>query len=298
MPRSIAYILLLLTMLFWAINFYVVKIAMNYYTPEGVATWRYFFGVLSLLGIGLYQYGPRLFKQRFSRKDYWYMFLTSLFGVFLTIYFFNKGLKTTSAINGSLIIATSPAITALYSYFLLKKKVKLIQWFAIILSFFGVSIILVKGDLSKLADLQFEIGDLYIMMMALVFSLSQIIVSKYLSQIDAVLMTAISTLIGFLLFIMISIPEISHTPVPQALDFWTSILFMGLLGTGVAYTAFYYCVVHLGATISTLFMNLIPFFVLLLAYPFGESIAVSQLIGGSIVIIGLVIFSFSKESKP
>lgn len=223
------------------------------------------------------------------------MFLTSLFGVFLTIYFFNKGLTTTSAVNGSLIIATSPAITAIMAIFFLDNRIKLIQWFAIFLSFTGVAVILVKGDINQLIALQFEAGDAYIVAMALVFSASQIIVSRYLGDVDATIMTTISSIIALILFAIMSFSELVTVAVPTSFDFWASILFMGVLSTGIAYTAFYYCIVKLGATTTSLYMNLVPFFVILLSFPFGESIAISQILGGLIVITGLVLFGRSKK---
>ncbi|WP_103069241.1 DMT family transporter [Aquimarina sediminis] len=295
MARIIVLTLLILTMFFWAINFHVVKIALNFYTPISVATLRFFFGVVSLLIILYLKYGKAFSKFKFSGKEWWYMFLTAFFGIFLTIYFFNLGLKTTSAVNGSLIIATSPAITAVFAFLLQKRKVSVLQWIAIGISFFGVVIILVKGDFGKLTQLQFEIGDMHILLMAIVFSLSQIIVSKYLPHIDAIVLTTISSLIAFVLFAIFSIPELVTIQVPSDLSFWSSILFMGILGTGVAYTAFYFCVVKLGATTSTLYMNLIPFFAVLLAFPFGEKVYTVQLLGGGIVIIGLLLFGVSKK---
>ncbi|PKV48549.1 EamA-like transporter family protein [Aquimarina sp. MAR_2010_214] len=284
-------------MLFWAANFHVVKITLEFYSPVSVAALRFFFGVVSLFLLVYLRFGNQLFKFRFSAKEWWYMFLTSFFGIFLTIYFFNLGLKTTSAVNGSLIIATSPAITAVFTFLFQRKKVKLVQWIAIAISFFGVAIILVKGDFSKLAELQFEIGDMYIMSMAIVFSLSQVIVSKYLPHVDVVVMTTITSLMAFVLFAVFSLPEFITTDVPTDLSFWSSILFMGVLGTGIAYTAFYFCVVKLGATTSTLFMNLIPFFAVLLAFPFGETLYAVQLAGGGIIIIGLLLFGFTKKKK-
>ncbi|WP_101445577.1 DMT family transporter [Aquimarina sp. MAR_2010_214] len=297
MNKIITFLFLILTMLFWAANFHVVKITLEFYSPVSVAALRFFFGVVSLFLLVYLRFGNQLFKFRFSAKEWWYMFLTSFFGIFLTIYFFNLGLKTTSAVNGSLIIATSPAITAVFTFLFQRKKVKLVQWIAIAISFFGVAIILVKGDFSKLAELQFEIGDMYIMSMAIVFSLSQVIVSKYLPHVDVVVMTTITSLMAFVLFAVFSLPEFITTDVPTDLSFWSSILFMGVLGTGIAYTAFYFCVVKLGATTSTLFMNLIPFFAVLLAFPFGETLYAVQLAGGGIIIIGLLLFGFTKKKK-
>ncbi|WP_394749034.1 DMT family transporter [Spongiimicrobium salis] len=297
MKRGIVLLLLLLTMLFWAVNFHVVKIAMEFYTPVGVAAVRFFFAVIALLVILYFQFGKQIFRWNFSAKDYGYMFLASFFGIFLTIYFFNLGLKSTSAVNGSLIIATSPALTAIFSYIFQKKKLKTLQQAAILTSFLGVVIILTKGQLHTLLQLQFEIGDIYILLMAIVFSLSQIIVNKYLPHINAMVMTTITSIMSLVLFALISFPELVERPVPSDISFWGSILFMGILGTGIAYSAFYYCIVQLGATTSSLYMNLIPFFTVILAFPFGEKIYGVQLLGGVIIIIGLLIFGYSKKKN-
>lgn len=291
MGKVFSYFLLIMTMLFWAANFYAVQIALEYYEPLSVATWRFMFGLITLFLLGFIQFKFGIFKLRFSLKEWGYIFLTGFFGIFLTIFFFNSGLKTTSPINGSLIIATSPAITAILSYFLLRKKITKVQWLAILVSFLGVTIILVKGNFDNLMQMNFVVGDLHILGMALVFSLSQIIVSKHLFHVNATHLTTISTAIALLLFLIFSIPELQMTEIPSSFEFWGSILFMGIFGTGMAYTAFYYCIVKLGATTSALFMNLIPFFTVLLAIPFGDEILGSQLIGGAIVILGLILFS-------
>lgn len=295
MKKALPIFLLILTMLAWAINFHVVKIALQYYSPMGVAAIRFLFGVALLGAVMLARSGIRGLK--FSRKELGNIFLASFFGIFLTIYFFNLGLKTASAVNGSLIIATSPLITAIFAFFLMKKKLKIIQVFAIFMSFLGVAIIIVKGDVLGLRNIRLEVGDFYILCMAIVFSLSQIIVSKYLTKIDSITMTTIGSLMALVLFVVASFGEITSRPLPSDFAFWGSILFMGVIGTAVAYTAFYYCVVKVGATTSTLFMNLIPFFAVLLAFPFGEKLVLNQLVGGVIIVSALIIYNRSQQPQ-
>lgn len=297
MKSLIPILLLVFTMLAWAANFHLVKIALDYYSPLGVASWRFLFGTLALILILYIQVGKKFYHFNFTNKEWGYLFLTSFFGIFLTVFFFNQGLKTTSAINGSLIIATSPAITAIFNFLFNKKKLNEAQWFAIALSFFGVALILVKGDLGKLAHLSFEIGDLYILMMAIVFSLSQIIVGAYLAHVNATVTMMISALMALPLFVIFSYGELLATPIPVDLPFWGSILFMGIASTAFAYVAFYYCVVKVGPTTSTLYMNLIPFFTVLLAFPFGEKLYGVQVIGGAIIIAGLLTFGYFKTDR-
>ena len=282
-------------MLFWAINFHMAKIALEYYSPMAVAAIRFFFGVIVLFPIMWVQYKSPKLPVKFSKKDWWNILLTGFFGFFLTIYFFNKGLTTTSAINSSLIIATSTILTAILAFFAMGRKLVKLQWLAIIISFLGVAIILVKGDLAQLLNLQIEEGDVYILMMAIVFSTSQIIIEKNLSHVDSIVTTSFASLAALVLFILSSLPELVSVPVPSDLAFWGSILFMGILGTGLAYAFFYKGVVELGATRSALYMNLIPLFTVLTAFPFGEVVTPIQLFGGGVIIFGLLIFGWSKR---
>lgn len=286
-----------MTMFFWAINFHAAKIALEYYSPMAVAGFRFFFGTLVLFGVLFFQQKSFKLSFSFSTKDWWFIFLVAFFGFYLTIYFFNKGLTTTSAVNSSLIISTSTIITAIFAFFLMGKKLTIVQWFSILFSFFGVAVILVKGDFAQLLKLEIAAGDFYILMMALVFSFSQVIVDKYLKNVDAIAMTTFATLIALILFVVSSFTELTSTALPSALPFWGSILFMGVLGTGLAYAAFYYGLVRLGATKTTLFMNLIPFFTVLTAYPFGETVYLIQMVGGSIIIVGLLLFGWAKAKK-
>ncbi|WP_456461858.1 DMT family transporter [Reichenbachiella sp.] len=295
MNRSITLLLLILTMLFWAVNFHVTKIALAHYSPMAVAFWWFLFGVIILIGVMAIQYGKGLMKVRISLRSFGLICLVSFFGIFLTIYFFNKGLQTASAVSGSLILATSPIMTAVLAYFFLNRKFSSIQLGAMAISIIGVVILLVKGDFSKLLEMELETGDLYILGMALVFSLSQIIVDKYLSGVNSILMTTISVIIGLLMFTAVSTPELMTTPLPMEWSFWISVSFMGILGTGVGYVAFYYAVVKLGATTTALYGNLIPFFTVMLAIPFGEEVFTSQLIGGLVIISGLLLFGQSKK---
>lgn len=295
MSKALLYFLLVLTMFFWAGNFHATKIALANYGATSVAALRFGIGTLVLLLVLILGMRKK-FSFAFSKKEWWHLFLTSFLGIFIGIYFFNLGLKTTSAINGSLIVATGPAIVAILSRFFLNLKLTVLQWLAILISFMGVTIVLVNGELTQLLQLEFALGDIYILFMAIGFSSSQIVISKHLQHIDALTTTLFTCAIGSGLFILFSIPEFLATPVPTDLSFWGSILFMGVLGTGAAYVIYFSCIVQLGATTSNLFVNLIPLFTVLIAVFLGEQLLVSQLIGGSITIAGLLLFRYAKTN--
>ncbi len=297
MARYILNFLLVLSTFFWAINFHVAQYALAYYSPMGVAAFRFLFGVLSLFLFLYIKNGSALFRIRFSSRELAYIFVTSFFGIFLTIYFFNKGLMTTSAINGALIETTNPIVIAVFSIFFLNQKLTLKQWVAILISFVGVLIVLTQAKIAMVLNMQFNPGDIYIMLMVIFFSISQMIIKRYLRHVDAVVMTAISALISLGLFTIFSFDEMMRVGLPNSISFWGSILAMGVLGTGIAYTAFYFGVVAKGATSTTLYLNLIPFFAVLIAYFIGGEIYPSQIIGGVVIILGILLFLRKPYSK-
>lgn len=290
-------IFLVLTMLFWAVNFHVTKICLEYYSPMGVAAWRFLFAVIVLVGFCVAQPKRRASIKAMSKSDLLYVFLVAFFGTYLTIYFFNKGLMTTSAINGSLIVALSPMITAVISLFALQTRIKALQWLAVLGGFVGVTIVLVRGNLDALMALDFHAGDLFILLMATGFSISQILVHKYLKHVDSISLTTVGSVFAFILFLISAGTNLTSSSVPSDSTFWASILFMGIFGTGVGYVAFYLAVVRLGATTTALYMNLIPFFAVLLAIPFGEVIQLAQLVGGAIIIGSLILFNRAKVAS-
>jgi len=297
MKKTPLYLLLILNMFFWAGNFHAVKIALEVYDDaRGIAAFRFILGTVVLTGF-LLGWTKKSLYFSFSKREWWHLFLTAFTGIFIGMYFFNLGLQTTSAINGSLIVATGPTIVAILSYFFLHIKINFLQWLAIAISFFGVAIVLVNGDLQQLLALQFVIGDVYILLMATGFAVSQIIISKYLTHIPPLTTTLITCAMGSGLFLLFSFPEMVETEMPTATSFWASIIFMGVLGTGVAYMIYYYCIVQLGATTSTLFLNLIPLFTVLLAFFFGEPLLIAQLVGGSITIFGLLLFRYAGRAR-
>lgn len=73
--------------------------------------------------------------------DIWWFFLSGAVGFFFYIIAFNKGSASVSASASSLVIATVPVITALFSYIIYHEKLKGFQWIAIAIGFSGVIIL-------------------------------------------------------------------------------------------------------------------------------------------------------------
>jgi drug/metabolite transporter (DMT)-like permease len=74
-----------------------------------------------------------------------------------------------------------------------------------------------------------------------------------------------------------------------------SLLYLGILGTAVAFVWYYTSIKRLGASVSAIFTNLVPVFgVLISVLVLGESLLASMLIGGAVAICGVMMVSLLK----
>ena len=156
--NNLAYFLLFLTTLFWSGNFIVGKAASMYAIPPfSLNFYRWLFAWLILL--------PFTFKEIIKKKDY----ILSNSGFFIilgitSITIFNSivyySLNFTQVISGVLMISTIPVMIIFISSLLKIEKTNIFQIFGVILSLTGVIFIVTKADIEILITLNFNKGDL------------------------------------------------------------------------------------------------------------------------------------------
>ena len=160
MPKNnkLAYILLVLTTLFWSGNFIVGKAASMFDIPPFTLNfYRWFFAGIILL--------PFTFKEILEKKDY----ILKNVGFFIilgitSITIFNSAvyysLYYMQVISGVLMISTIPVWIIFISSILGIEKTNKFQIFGVILSLLGVLFIITKSDLNLIKNLDFNKGDL------------------------------------------------------------------------------------------------------------------------------------------
>jgi drug/metabolite transporter (DMT)-like permease len=154
----LAYIFLLLTVTFWAGNFIVGKFASYYEVPPfSLNFYRWFFAWLIL--------APFTISEILKKKEYIFQNykLFIILGV-TSITIFNSivyySLNFTQVISGVLMISTIPVMIMFFSFILKIEKTNTFQIIGVILSFLGVIIIITKADFEILKNLNFNKGDI------------------------------------------------------------------------------------------------------------------------------------------
>ena len=149
--NNIAYLFLFFAILFWSGNFIVGKAASLYEIPPfSLNFYRWFFAWLIL--------APFTFKEILKKKNY----ILQNFKLFLilgitSITIFNSivyySLNFTQVISGVLMISTIPVMIIFISSILKIEKTNPFQIIGVILSLFGVLIIITKAKLDILINL-------------------------------------------------------------------------------------------------------------------------------------------------
>ena len=181
MPNNRYLVLLAVTLstFFWGSNFNAGASVVADASPYVVATERFVFATIIIMIFMLLKDRNNLM----ALQKNWIAFIAlGLLGITGFNLAFFIGLKTTSAINGSLIMATSPITTALLAAMIDKHKISLIQTVGMLISLFGVVIVVSNGSIMNLISLNFSSGDLIIMLGNLAWATYTVGSRKYISN--------------------------------------------------------------------------------------------------------------------
>jgi drug/metabolite transporter (DMT)-like permease len=94
-------------------------------------------------------------------------------------------------------------------------------------------------------------------------------------------------------------PDGGLITLPASAAGWVGVIWLGALGTGVAYLLFYRLIARWGATRTTLVTYLIPVVAIVMGFVFlGERLRLVELIGAALIIGGVILVNAKGGQKP
>ena len=147
---------LVIVALMWGGAFVAARFAVAEVPPLTAAFLRFALAAVLLFILLVIKEKPSV---RFRNHDWPLLFLLGLTGIFACNALFFTGLKYTTAINGSLIVAINPVAIAIVAAIILREAVTVRQAAGIIISFSGVTLVITGGTLDTLHNLRFNNGD-------------------------------------------------------------------------------------------------------------------------------------------
>jgi drug/metabolite transporter (DMT)-like permease len=283
------YLLLSLTSLFWAGNIVLARYVAGHVPPMTLSCVRWvgvFFILLPFAWPHLKADWPVL------RGRLPLMVTLSATGFALNNALSYWALQYTEALNALMIQSSGPLFVALWSLLLFGVRLTSAQFAGIALSLAGVLTILLHGDVSALARIQFNRGDLMFAGAVLAFGLySALMMRRPVTHPLSLIM--FTTGCGALLLVPFSIWEIAGgtTLHADALTLAT-LTYVVIFASTLAYLFFNRGIALIGPNRAAPFLHLVPVFGSVMAIVLlGEQPKLFHLIGYVLVLSGVVIAS-------
>lgn len=280
------YLLMLLTSMLWAGNFVAGKFLVGHADVWTLTDLRWGIGVLLLLPIVWWREG----KVLPPRKALLWLFLMGLTGVVGFNAFMFWALERTTADNTGLISALNPVSIAIMSYFVLRERITMRQLIAMAVSLLGVLVVITRGDWEVARQIEFNAGDLYMLMAVGFWGLYSVFGKLALRHVTPFMSTLWGGMFGLAILLPFSLPHAAiHEP---DRSFWFGLAYIGVGATVLAMLFWNIAVQKLGGTTSGVFLNFNPIFTAIFAYLLlDEQMGVAQVVGTAIVIAGVYAFN-------
>ncbi|WP_029511480.1 DMT family transporter [Croceivirga radicis] len=281
--KSILY--LIIAAILWGLNFHFIKfmLAETSYAEAGV--WRYAFAIVAMVIMSLGA-AKRWLTSKISIKGAFLVGVIGLFGFNLAVY---TGMQYTSALNAALIMSLNPITTIILSSWILKTEAKWYHFMGAAVSFFGVLLLLMQGDLSNLQNFNLNIGDLLVFVGNVVFAFYHIWVKQYKGNTPNMQFTTYTNLLCMIGFLVVAGVTSSDISIDHSSDYWLWTFLLGVIGTSVSFLLWNSGVSDLGASKSGIFMNIVPLATAISSLFFGLEIYIYHLYCGAIIIFGIIV---------
>jgi drug/metabolite transporter (DMT)-like permease len=223
------------------------------------------------------------------------LLLQAFFGIFLFRMFLLWGLQHTDAGEAGILTGATPAITTLLAIILLKERINRIKLMGIICTVCGILILQNIMTLEKGLSSTHFFGNILILCAAACESTFNILSRAFALKQEKIKKPIIQTTIvtGFALLFS-TIPALFEHPLTSLKTIntaeWIALVWYGIFVTGIAFICWYAGINRSDAITAAAFSGLMPFTsALLAAILLKETIGVNHWVGGSLIIMGMLL---------
>ena len=283
----LAYLLLVLATLFWSGNFIVGKFATLFQIPPLTLNVFRWISVWFILIPFTYK---EIYNNLPSIKKNW--FVISFMGV-ITISTFNSvvyfALNYTQVINAVLVLAAIPAATIVLSSLMNIEKTNIFQILGLLLSIIGIGSIISNGDVQRIISLNFNNGDLWMLVCVFTWALYSTLLKKNKFKFSQFSLIQLMVSVGILFLI----PQFFYEK-SIGLELTYNKAFFLILFYVVVFPAIaaYYCwqkgIEIIGPNRASMFIQLMPLFSAVMAVIiFEEKFELYHFVGATFIVIGI-----------
>lgn len=286
--RHWAVIGLLITALAWAGNALIARGTAGMLPPISLSFWRWTLALLLLLPFtitGLWRY-RKLLLENWMRVAVLAALSISSYNTLLY-----QAAQSTGAINLTLVGTGLPVTAFFWSVLLLRQWPARATLCGAMLGLCGLILILAGGQPARLLGLQFNDGDLIMLVAVFSWGLYSVLLQRWVMPVPGLVLMAAMLLCGVPLLLPFFLWELVHVgPMPVTWQAAGAVSYTAVFASLVAYVAWNNGVKVLGPATASLFSYLVPAFTALLGVLLlGEQLHWYHLAGGALTFTGLIV---------
>ncbi len=272
-------LLFIIMSLFWALNYSFLKIALNYEPPLVVLLFRIMFAAVFSI---IFSFSSlKILKNVGFLK----LFIMSLLNIslFMTLWFLGE--ETEPASISSILIYTYPIIAVLFSGLFLREKLSSMKIIGTLIGFIGLVIIFIYQ-----IEVKFSLGLLFLVMGAVMWALGTVYYKKFLGNVDQGAINFIQFVYSLPVILLFAFFQGGFEPIK--LNFILITLYMGSLGTAVAYFIYLSLLKKYNVSHISPYLFSVPTFSIFLSMLINnESIEINTIIGFLLISGGIFLSS-------
>jgi drug/metabolite transporter (DMT)-like permease len=279
-----AYLLLILTSLFWGGNAVAGKLAVGHVSPMVLTTLRWVFAALMLAPFAW----PHLRRDwPLVRRNLAFLLVMGAVGFTAFNAALYSALQYTSTINVSIEQAALPMVIFAINFALFRLRVTWLQIAGFVISLVGVAFVASHGELRRLAELDVNFGDALMVAAILAYGAYTAALRykppvHWLSLLFVLVLAAVATSIPFAMWEA----SVGNAILPDARG-WALVAYTAVFPSLLSQAFYIRGVELIGGNRAGLFINLVPIFgtlgaIVILAEPFFayHAIAIVLVLGG------------------
>ncbi len=267
----------------WSGNFIVARGLNEVIQPATLALLRWMVACLALLPLA----GMATWKEiRVIRGNIGYLMSTAFLGVTVFNTLIYVAAHSSTALNLSLIATSTPIFIIIFARIFLGEPITMVRIGGLMLAVSGVLLLVTRADLAILLNLSFALGDIWMVLAAMIFGGYSILIRMKPPQISQSAFLMSTFLLGLVMLLPWSVLEISTHGFPElTIDIVVSVLYIGLGASLVAFFLWNRAIAIVGPSTAGLIYYTLPLFSGL-----GAFLILGEPVGWVHALSGLMIF--------
>lgn len=281
----LTYLGLAFTSFTYAATPYFVRVAIQHSPSMSIVFLRFSIGTLCLM--------PLFMKQEVASrlpraKDIALIAALGGLGIFIYHYLFFASLVYTEPVNVAVLAAMVPMFSSTIAALCGKENLPIRRICALALTFFGVLIVLSRGDISIFRTMDFNKGDLMMLVGVFFFSVYGVGCKGLLANYSAISVSFFGTVVTVLFALPFFLYEFAKTNWSEP-SVWIAVVYMGFFPSGIGLFFQQIGIQRVGVGRAIGFINLVPVFsVIISLFVLGtDSVSLVQIASMSLILFGV-----------